>query len=130
MMAIWVHGTRPPGPANDQEFVAWGADEDQLREFINPQVDAWKADHPDGTATFHEPVICYWLLDAKNFGRILNGPNNLFPEKGPQFALAMWNHTRLYTIIPSPPGIVSDWFFDQTQVEAEGSPRKTWSHGH
>lgn len=70
---------------------------------------------PDGYFVA-EPQVIWFELDQQFFSNILA-----------QAAGQIWTQTHLNTLFPSDPN--TPLLYDQTRVESEGSPRKTWSHG-
>lgn len=101
---LWAFG------ANDENLLAnvvW------MEEFV--------AQYPYARTT---PQVLYVLLDETNIADILSV--NL------DVAYAIWIRTRLNGS-DGPAFPINDFpnrtLYEQTQVKAEGSPRRTWSHG-
>jgi hypothetical protein len=109
-----VHGE--PGPINGDMF-AWGANQEQLNYHILKANEQLTIVQPGTTWTFTyptDPVPVYWMLNAKNFAKILNG------GAAADNAQFFWNNTRLNLTSSE------EIYFDQTQTEEQGSPRNTF----
>lgn len=124
MLGLWAEGK---DGAQSISIVAWGADEDQLREFIQPQINAQLLLTPNMVFKYTGPVKVWFELNKHNFARVLNGPGPLLVF---HYALAVWNNTHQARPLGGAAINEGDFFVSMTKVEVEGSPRKVWSHGH
>jgi hypothetical protein len=116
ILAIKYRNHGEPGPVNGDMF-AFGANHDQLMYHVNAANEMLKILEPAFTWTFTyptDPVETYWMLNALNFGRILNGGAS---ADNAQF---FWNNTRLNLTSSE------QVYFDQTQTKEQGSPRSTF----
>jgi len=115
MQAIHYHLTSMLGQS---DVFAWGGSDTQLlSNVLRAQAEARAIFGPTTTFTLVTgPAVVYWELNQENFGTILNfNPGNI------------WGGTHLPPVVTAP---VSDTFYGMTLLQSEGSPRKTWSHGH
>ena len=105
--------TATSGPPFFFNFVlyAFGGSDAQLLENVLKAEFSQRQSFPNSVFTRTLPAILWVELNSENFGTLMN-----------DFASSMWNRTHL------DPAATTVYPF--TLVEAEGSPRKTWSHGH
>lgn len=103
----------PPPPHTDpnQFYVVFGGSDEQLLFFQN-QLEALIG----GEFVVSEPQVIWFELDQEFFGNLLACA-----------AGNIWTQTHLNDVFPIDPTLPI--LYDQTRVEVEGSPRKTWSHG-
>lgn len=96
----------------DQFLVVFGGTDEDLLQRAQLAIAA------DGRDCFiSEPSVIWFELDQQFFSDLLaQSPGQI------------WTQTRLNNIFPNSPD--TPLLFDSTRVEVEGSPRKTWSHGH
>lgn len=109
------------------EFICWGGSDEQLMEHFEQMKAIALGSNPNYKFTTREPQVCWFELNQENFGRLLQGP---FDNGFSNIAYFIWNNTRLNTSGTTPPANIGSFFYEMTQVEVQGSPRRTWSHGH
>lgn len=95
--------------------VCGGADEDQFRFYVQRALDL--AFLTPGNYTIVEDDTLYFELDDAFFVTLINQNSGQF-----------WTQSHLNNVFP--PNANSETLYEQTRTGAEGSPRKTWSHGH
>jgi len=93
-------------------YVVVGGDDDQLRFYQQRLMNS-----VGGEFLVSEPAVIWFELDQENFGKLLN-----------QAWGTIWTQTHLNNVFP--PIDDNETLYDMTRVITEGSPRKTWSHGH
>lgn len=103
----------PPNPPDPNVFyVVFGGSDEQLLEY---QLKLYALIGGDFVAS--APTTIWFELDQEFFGNILAcGAGNI------------WTQTHLNDLFSLDPNLPV--LYDQTRVKSEGSPRKTWSHGH
>jgi len=92
-------------------FYAFGGSDEQLLENIRRAEFSQNQSFPGTVFTRTQPQTLWVELNSENFGSLMD-----------DFAVSMWNRTHLDP--------TATFVYPFTRVEAEGSPRKTWSHGH
>lgn len=123
MHGIYLHGRQGSVTA---DFCAWGGTPDKADLAIRPAMNELKDTYPNMVFTPHR-AICYFLLNEDNFALILNGPLHL--DAG-NYGTVVWMNVMLpFSELNLPPQIFGNLFAEITQLEDDGSPRKTWSHG-
>jgi len=106
----WTGESGPPFHFNFILY-AFGGSDDQLLENIRKAEFSQLQSFPNSVFTRTAPAVLWVELDSENFGILMN-----------DFASSIWTRTHLDPTATS--------VYDFTRVEVEGSPRKTWSHGH
>ena len=106
----------PPTP--DFYLYAWGADDEQLLNYVMRAEALVRAQFAPQPVSFFRtlPLALWWLLDKENFGILLNGDNY-------SNASLYWNGSRLPSIENT-----TNAYYEISELE--GSPRRSWSHGH
>jgi hypothetical protein len=106
------HDFPPPRHIDTTDFyvVFGGTDEDLYAR----QQAAIAQDGRD--ALVGDPQVIWFELDLQFFSNIIA-----------QAAGQIWTQTHLNDVFPTDPN--TPLLYDQTRIEVEGSPRKTWSHG-
>lgn len=107
--------TLPFDPA--QFYVVFGGDEDSLIYYADRLKAQLNAQPPIKHFSIPEPSVIWFELNQDNFAKLCN-----------LAAGTIWQQSRLNTEFQTDPSL--ETIYDMTRVEVEGSPRKTWSHGH
>lgn len=103
-----------PAPFDPLTFyVVFGSDDESLLYYKNRLETLISTP----LATPAEASVIWFELNEKNFTMLLNIASG-----------QIWGQTRLNDVFPPDPAL--ELLYDMTRVEVEGSPRKTWSHGH
>jgi len=111
--------------SNGDDLWAWGGTDEQLLFYVERMERFWIDAIDPNAAPFNRtsPEVCWFELDQENFGIILN-------NVGIFSAFDTWKLTMLnngqFPVLAF--GNIN--FFDITRVKVQGSPRKSWSHGH
>jgi hypothetical protein len=105
-------------------YYAWGGTDEQLLEIVMmKEQKAMEGEGFIGPFVRTPPVEVWWLLDQENFAKILNGAFELTSFQNWLLISQLSGYNSEFSYFPL-------LFTDITRVEVEGSPRKTWSHGH
>lgn len=96
-------------------YVVFGGSDKDLLFYSNRLQALIREEDPAAQFAIAPPLTCWFELNQANLSKLVNLNSG-----------DIWTRTRLNNIFL----FDGENLYEMTRVEAEGSPRKTWSHGH